>query len=54
MSNKECLKRIDERNYLTEREHKEFLMVVEKALDRLEVLEKENQELKEKINTILK
>lgn len=28
----ECLDRIDKRNYLTEREHKEFLGVVEKAL----------------------
>lgn len=37
---KECLKRIDERNYLTEREHKEFLETIEKDLDRLEGLEK--------------
>lgn len=28
----ECLDRIDKRNYLTEREHKEFLGVVEQAL----------------------
>lgn len=40
MSSKECLKRIDEKNYLTEREHREFLSVIEKCLDRLEKLEK--------------
>ena len=28
----ECLKRIDTKNYLTEREHKEFYSVVENAL----------------------
>ena len=28
----ECLDRIDKRNYLTEREHKEFLGVVKQAL----------------------
>lgn len=28
----ECLKRIDTNNYLTEREHREFYSVVEKAL----------------------
>lgn len=32
----ECLDRIDKRNYLTEREHKEFLGVVEKALTEYE------------------
>lgn len=32
----ECLYRIDKRNYLTEREHKEFLGVVEKALIKFE------------------
>lgn len=47
MSSKECLKRIDEKNYLTEREHREFLSVIEKCLDRLEKLENENQKLKE-------
>ena len=28
----ECLKRIDTKNYLTEREHRDFYSVVEKAL----------------------
>ena len=46
MTSKECLKRIDEKNYLTEREHKEFLNVIEKYLYRLEDLEIENDELK--------
>lgn len=40
ISSKECLKRIDERNYLTEREHKEFLKTIEQDLDRLEEFEK--------------
>lgn len=39
MTSKECLKRIDERNYLTQREHKEFLSAIEKDLVRLEQLE---------------
>ena len=47
MTSKECLKRIDERNYLTQREHNEFLGVVKQDLDRLEKLEKEYQDLKE-------
>jgi len=36
MSNYElsCLKRIDERNYITEREHKEFYKVVETAINK--------------------
>lgn len=38
----ECLKRIDTKNYLTEREHKEFLGVVEQALHRLESIENAN------------
>lgn len=38
----ECLKRIDERNYITEREHKEFLKVVEQALLRLEAIDNTN------------
>lgn len=34
----ECLDRIDKRNYLTKREHKEFLGVVEKALTEYEAI----------------
>lgn len=52
MNSKECLKRIDEKNYLTEREHKEFLSVIEKDLDKLKKLEKENEELKEQIERL--
>ena len=37
---KELLKRIDERNYLTEREHQEYLRELEKKLDKLAVFEK--------------
>lgn len=37
-----CLKRIDKRNYLTEREHKEFLGVVEKALTEYEAIKNIN------------
>lgn len=37
-----CLKRIDTKNYLTEREHKEFLGVVEQALHRLEAIDNAN------------
>ena len=48
MTSKECLKRIDERNYLTQRERKEFLSVIEKDLDRLEKLEKVLEILKER------
>ena len=68
MISKECLKRIDEKNYLTEREHKEFLSVIEKDLDRLEELrdlyeiatkgnwnlKEENTKLKKAIEIILK
>ena len=32
----ECLDRIDKRNYLTEREHKEFLGVVEKVITKFD------------------
>ena len=42
----ELLKRIDERNYLTEREHKEFYGIVEKALINAQDIEKENAEYK--------
>lgn len=34
----ECLKRIDTKNYLTEREHKEFLGVVEQAIKEYEAI----------------
>ena len=50
MTSKECLKRIDERNYLTRREHKEFLGVVKQDLDRLEKLEKAIELLKTRVN----
>lgn len=36
MGNKELLRRIDERDYLTEREHREFLSVLNKELEKLE------------------
>ena len=49
MTSKECLKRIDERNYLTQREHNEFLGVVKQDLDRLEKLEKTIELLKARI-----
>ena len=51
MTSKECLKRIDERNYLTQREHKEFLSVIEKDLARLEQLEKTLEIIKNKCAT---
>ena len=38
----EVLKRIDERNYLTEREHREFYKLVEQALQRLEEIDNSN------------
>ena len=38
MTSKECLKRLDERNYLTQRERKEFLSVIEKELKALEII----------------
>lgn len=38
----ECLDRIDKRNYLTEREHKEFLGVVEKAIKEYEAIDNAN------------
>ena len=49
MTSKECLKRIDERNYLTQREHTEFLGVVKQDLERLEKLEKTIELLKARI-----
>lgn len=36
MGNKELLRRIDERDYLTEREHREFLSILNKELEKLE------------------
>ena len=51
MTSKECLKRIDERNYLTQRERKEFLSVIEKDLARLEQLEKALEIIKTKCAT---
>ena len=51
MTGKECLKRIDERNYLTQRERKEFLSVIEKDLARLEQLEKALEIIKTKCAT---
>lgn len=38
MTSKECLKRIDERNYSTQREHEEFLSIIEKELKALEII----------------
>ena len=49
MTSKECLKRIDERNYLTQRERKEFLSVIEKDLSRLKKLEKTIELLKARV-----
>ena len=40
MISKELLKRIDEKNYLTEREHKEFLNILEKELEQKEKQDK--------------
>ena len=36
MANIELLRRIDERDYLTEREHREFLSVLNKELEKLD------------------
>ena len=52
MTSKECLKRIDERNYLTQREHNEFLGVVKQDLDRLEKLEKTIELLKARVKML--
>ena len=52
MTSKECLKRIDERNYLTQRERKEFLSVIEKDLGRLEKLEKTIELLKARVKML--
>lgn len=42
----ELLKRIDERNYLTEREHREFYGIVEKALINAQDIKEENTRYK--------
>lgn len=52
MTSKECLKRIDERNYLTQRERKEFLSVIEQDLTRLKKLEKTIELLKARVKTL--
>ena len=52
MLSKECLKRIDERNYLTQREHTEFLGVIEKDLTRLKKLEKTIELLKARVKML--
>lgn len=43
MTSKELLRRIDERDYLTEREHREFLKELENALDMLEAIKNKAQ-----------
>lgn len=40
-----ALKRIDERNYLTEREHKDFLNIVEKELKALEIIKNKSVDM---------
>ena len=52
MTSKECLKRIDEGNYLTQREHTEFLGVVKQDLERLEKLEKTIELLKARVKML--
>ena len=52
MTSKECLKRIDERNYLTQRERKEFLKVVRQDLSRLKKLEKTIELLKDRVKML--
>ena len=52
MKSKECLKRIDERNYLTQRERKEFLKVVRQDLSRLKKLEKTIELLKARVKML--
>ena len=52
MTSKECLKRIDEKNYLTEREHKEFLSVVEKELKALEIIKEKRVDCKSLIECV--
>ena len=52
MTSEECLKRIDERNYLTQRERKEFLSVVKQDLSRLKKLEKTIELLKARVKML--
>ena len=52
MTSKECLKRIDERNYLTQRERKGFLKVVRQDLSRLKKLEKTIELLKARVKML--
>ena len=52
MTSKECLKRIDERNYLTQRERKEFLNVIKQDLSRLKKLEKTIELLKARVKML--
>lgn len=52
MTSKECLKRIDEGNYLTQREYKEFLSIIEKDLTRLKKLEKTIELLKARVKML--
>ena len=52
MTSKECLKRIDKRNYLTQRERKEFLKVVRQDLSRLKKLEKTIELLKTRVKML--
>ena len=52
MTSKECLKRIDERNYLTPRVRKEFLKVVRQDLSRLKTLEKTMELLKARVKML--
>ena len=52
MTSKECLKRIDERNYLTQKERKEFLKVVRQDLSRLKKLEKTIELLKARVKML--
>lgn len=54
MASKELLKRIDERNYLTEREHREFLDRLSKDLEEKELLETELKLEKDKVKYVMK
>lgn len=54
MNNKELLRRIDERDYLTEREHREFLKELNKDLERLEKYKSIEQELGIDLITLFK
>ena len=45
MTGKELLRRIDEKDYLTEREHREFLEELNKDLEVLEEIKKNHPDL---------